>query len=516
MNQLLTLVCESIHAFQNERGSLCLCLSTEDDWSLQNVISCFQRSNDLVDKILDYYHPNDDFSKHHLNPNQIKSYKKLENIFEGFLTKATFRKEIENSENLKDCRVEILDVTPLYTHSIIIHLTYILTELALFDEENNPSDVSALSNFINWKERIGRERALGVVGFAMNEFDSVIFARDFNILLSQQKFNQRSFLALASATQKKIFDDIFINDKEIENIHTKMEEDKIPNVKAKHWFDIVTNKMEMMHEIEVELIKLFDNSNLLARNANQSLIKDKDRSLILDFPFFRDLSEATIHELFRLSNIKTHKKGSLLFLEGEPAARIYVIISGWVKIFKSATNGDETVEQMLSTGDLVIETSIFTNDKYFSSAQISNEARLMSFPASIYRSLLNKDLALALNSLKYLSQTSRTYLNQVDNNRLKSSKERVGWFLLKQFVEQKNPNTILLPYEKTIIASLLDMKPETFSRSLKSFKTKGLSSEKHQIQIKDIKVLCHYCDTDLAKHCHFKDKHDCKFKDTKQ
>lgn len=514
MNQLLTLLCESIHAFQKERGSLCLCLSTQDDFSLNKLLHSFQRSNVLVEEILKFCDSNYEFCKQ-LNPEQIKSFNKLENIFNGFLTKTPFRDNIESIDDIIDCKINILDVTPLYTHSIIIHLTYVLTELALFNEDDNPSEISALSNFINWKERIGRERALGIVGFAMNEFNSEQFTRDFNILLSEQKLNKRSFLALASTRQKRVFDDIFIKNSDIDNVHKKMEANEIPLVNAKNWFKLVTSKMEMMHKIELELIKQFDNSNILARNTYQSLMEDKERSLILDFPFFRNLSEVTIHELFKLSNLKTYKKGSLLFLEGEPASRIYVIISGWVKVFKSTPNGDETVEQMLSTGNLVIETSIFTNDKYHSSAQISNEAKLMSFPASIYRNLLNKDLALALNSLKYLSQTSRTYLNQLDNNRLKSSKERVGWFLLKQFIEQKNQNTILLPYEKTIIASLLDMKPETFSRSLKSFKTKGLSTEKHQVQIKDIKVLCHYCDTDLAKHCHFKDKHDCKFKNTK-
>ncbi len=488
MNQLLVLLCQSIHAFQKERGSLCLCLSTQDDFSLNKLKRCFQKSNQILDEILAYKFTNQtSFEKY--NSEQKQSYHKLDNIFNGFLTKATFRQSLNTIEDIKNCTFNILDVTPLYTHSIIIHLTYVLTELALFDDSNNPSEISALSNFVNWKERIGRERALGIVGFAMNEFDSEQFTKDFNILLSKQKLNKRSFLALASQRQKKVFDDKFIKNIEIDSVHKRMEDNEIPKVNAKNWFNLVTEKMEMMHAIEIELISQFSTSNIQAINTYQNLLADKERSLVLDFPFFRNLSESTIHELFKLSNLKTYKKGSLLFLEGEPASRIYVILSGWVKIFKSSPSGDETVEQMLSTGNLVIETSIFTNDKYHSSAQISNQAKLMSFPASIYRNLLNKDLALALNSLKYLSQTSRTYLNQLDNNRLKSSKERVGWFLLKQFIEQKNPNTILLPYEKTIIASLLDMKPETFSRSLKSFKDKGLSTEKHQVQIKTLK----YC-----------------------
>jgi len=507
MNQLLTLVCESIHAFQKERGSLCLYLSATDEYSLTKLQQSFKISNASIKSVIDYGKVN----SQKLNQEQRKSYDKLENIFNGFLKKTGFRNTLKTTKNISQCEIDVFDVTPLYTHCIIIHLSYILIELALFHKEINPSAISALSNFINWKERIGRERALGVVGFALNEFNSDQFSRDFYILLSEQKINQRSFLALANSKQKHIFEKHFQTHSVIDDIHIQMEDNKIPQIDAKTWFKIVTEKMDMMHCIEKELIHQLDNSNVINTNY-QPRLHSAEKSLVLDFPFFRNLSEDTIHELFKLSVLKTYKKGSLLFLEGEPASRIYVVLSGWVKVFKSSPSGDETVEQMLSTGNIVIETSVFTSEKYYSSAQISNEAELMSIPASIYRKILNKDLGLALNSLKYLSQTSRSYLNQLDNNRLKSSKERVGWFLLKQFIEQKNPNTILLPYEKTIIASLLDMKPETFSRSLKSFKTKGLSSEKHQIQIQDIKMLCHYCDSDLATHCQFKNKYDCKFK----
>lgn len=507
MNQLLLLLCQTIHAFQKERGTLCLYLATHNKHSQDQLLKAITQSNQLLNQIITYTDINSSVT---FNSEQLKSYNKLSSIFESFLLKAGFRKILLRGREVDESIIKLLDVTPLYTHSIIIHLTYVLIELALFDTSNPPAEISALSNFLHWKERIGRERAVGIVGFALKEFNSEHFSRDFKILLGQQKVNERSFLALASDRQKKIFNHGYTLHKTIDDVHKQMDANEIPQVNAKNWYTLVTDKMEMMHTIEMELIQQLDNSKPV-NISPQNLLADEERSKILDFPFFRNLSEKTIGELFRLSNTKNYKKGSLLFLEGEPASRIYVVLHGWIKIYKSTSDGNETVEQMLSTGSLVIESSLFSNDKYFSSAQISNEAKLLSFPASVFRNLLNKDLALALNSLKYLSQTSRSYLNQIDNNRLKSSKERVGWFLLKQFIEQKNPNTILLPFEKTIIASLLDMKPETFSRSLKSFKDNGLSTEKHQIQIKDIKVLCHYCDADLATHCHFKDQHNCRF-----
>ncbi len=502
MNQLLILLCEIIHAFQKERGSLCLYLSIKDDFSKQSLNSCFQNSNRLIEE----FELMANQSNFEPTSEQKKSFTKLNRIFNGFICQTSFRKDLD------DCNLDILDVTPLYTHRIIIHLTYILIELALFDNDNNPAEISAISNFINWKERIGRARALGIVGFALNEFDSEQFSRDFSLILSEQKLNKRSFLSLASDQQKQLFNKLYSKHENIENIHQKMEENEIPQINAQNWFTIVTKKMEMMHKIETSLFnQLYASNEIKLETYNKNTTIDKTYALAMDFPIFRNLSENTTSKLFQSSNIKNYKKGSLLFLQGEQASRIYVILSGWIKIHKSSADGNESVKQMLSTGNLVIESSIFASEKYYNNAQACNDAKLLSFPASIFRHLLTKDPTLALNTLKYQSQHSREHLNQIDNNRLKSSRERVGWFLLKQFIEQKNPNTILLPYDKTIIASLLDMKPETFSRSLKTLKTKGLKSEKHQIQVNDIKLLCQYCDTNLEKHCQFKNKHDCKF-----
>jgi CRP-like cAMP-binding protein len=440
------------------------------------------------------------------NQQQFDSYHKISFILSGFKDKTPFR------SNFDLCDFDIHQVIPLYTHRIIIHLSYVLMELPLFADKSHPNELSAISNFVNWKERIGRERALGVIGIALNEFNSEDFVRDFNLLIGEQKLNQHTFLLLASSEQKQIYDNFNINSENIDLFYARMEVSEKPNITAQMWFELVTERMEIMHEIELKLFNQQLKTDLVVTTSQASHLNIGEKSLIVNFPFFRNLSNETLDELLRLSNVKTYPKGRLLFLEGEQASRIYVLLSGWVKIYKGSTDGNEVVENMLTTGDLVIESTIFASDKYYSSAQVSNQAKLLSFPSSIYRKLLKNNLKLALNSLKYISQSSRNYLNQVDNNRIKSSKERVGQFLLKQFIKQKNPNTILLPYEKTIIASLLDMKPETFSRSLKSFKNKGLKSEKHQIQIENINMLCNYCDAEIAQQCKFKEKNDCKFK----
>lgn len=505
INKLLHLLCRIIHCFQKERGGLCLYLSAPAQQSSKQIKVFINETNTQLDLLKQYLAQSDT----DLNELQLGGFNKLEQILVGFQVKTPFR------NNLIKCHIDIRQVIPLYTHEVIIHLIYVLIELALFDEGNNPAEISAFSNFINWKERIGRERALGVMGFALGEFDSELFTRDFKILLDEQEFNKRSFLALASHQQQNIFNQSFTAQKDLDIFYQQMEAEEKPKLDANFWFDIVSTKIEMMHVIEKELIDLMCHKHSVNfEKIENRLFSSSEKQQILEFPLFRNLTDKVKDGLFMSSNVRNYKKGSLLFLEGEPASRIYVVISGWVKIFKSSADGQENIEHMLTSGDMVIESSIFSSSNYNNNAQVSTESKLLSFPSAIYRNWVGKDLTLALNSLKYLSQSSKKYQQQIDINRVKSSTERVGQFLLKEFIKQKNPNTILLPYEKTIIASVLNMKPETFSRSLKALKKNGLSSEKQQIQIKDIKMLCSYCDKEISESCQFKNNYECKHQKT--
>ncbi len=505
VHKVVQLLSQTIHAFQEERGTLCLYLSDFTEMNLKAFKSKVKNTDGLIDQL----HELIQLSAAANNQYLTKNIDKVQQSLKHFISRATFRKEV------KDLSITAGEALMFYSHQIINHLVCLMIEIILAIKPDKSLAISALSNFVKWKERIGRERALGSMGINMEQFNSDVFLHDFEMILDEQQINKRTFLALASEHQKVLFNQLFIEQLEIEAVHKQIEKAQAPKIKAQFWFDLLSQKMHMMHHLENHLITaLFSNRVKVSHPNDVPMFNEKEQLEVEDCLLFRGLSTQVKQKLLQSSNIKKYKKGSLLFLEGEQASRIYVVISGWVKIFKSSSDGAEKIEHMLTSGDVVIESSIFESSNYNNSAQVSVEGRLLSFPAAIYRHWVSQDLTLALNSLKYLSQTANQYQLQVEANRVKSTKERVGHFLLKQFVVQKNPNTIMLPYEKTIIASLLDMKPETFSRSLKSFKNEGLSSEKQQIQVRNMKMLCEYCDKEIAQSCQFKQQHDCQFNES--
>tara|TARA_R110002096_G_scaffold166630_7_gene335973 strand:- start:5 stop:727 length:723 start_codon:yes stop_codon:yes gene_type:complete len=217
---------------------------------------------------------------------------------------------------------------------------------------------------------------------------------------------------------------------------------------------------------------------------------------------FAALDDADFDELMSFAQIRDYEKDKLLYLKDEPAARLYVILEGWVKAYNGLESGEEAILQMLGSGETLLETAVFLNVPTPVSAQVVERALLLSIPAPVIRQRIQSSPQLAVNMLNTVSLRSQRLVQQLELSRLKSAHERVGWFLLRLALNQKPKDGIIfLPYEKSIIASYLDMRPETFSRTLQKFKKDGFEVASDRVNMPDYKALCDFCDAELAGQC---------------
>jgi CRP-like cAMP-binding protein len=183
---------------------------------------------------------------------------------------------------------------------------------------------------------------------------------------------------------------------------------------------------------------------------------------------FNKLSDKEVERFASASNLKTYKKGKLLYLEGDPADFIYVICNGWLKLFHITEEGEEVILAMLTSDSTTGENSIFQHGRYTSSAQVAEEATIVSIPFAMIGEQLKLNNQLALNMLGSMVQYQRRHELQLEQYLLYGAPQRIGCFLLGlcPTIEQKDGVTLNLPYDKTLIASTLGMKGATFSRAL--------------------------------------------------
>jgi CRP-like cAMP-binding protein len=185
-------------------------------------------------------------------------------------------------------------------------------------------------------------------------------------------------------------------------------------------------------------------------------------------------------------------------------------LNGWVKVYKGNASGDETILQMLTSGEMILESAVFLNAAYPLNAQVTKSSTILSFPAPIIREQVKANNSLALNVLNGMSLHSQILIQDMESIRLKSAVDRVGWFFLKLLIEQGHvTDRVELPYDKSLIASYLDMKPETFSRTLQKFKQRGFDIRKDAVILPNANSLCGFCDSESSSVCTRHGTSDC-------
>ncbi len=434
----------------------------------------------------------------------------------------------KNADELAVHRAQIqkgsLDFTQAvnaYTYKFIYPTIEYNIETAICVENVNPMKVTAYSNFLQWKERMGRERAWGAHGFCSKIFKNREFTERMLTLIEEQSAYKRAFMSLATERQRHEVEENlggYVMEL-LDTIHAKLKDSKnaqdLDALSPITWFELLTGKIDRMYSAEINLAKSldpFESKPISVSNITEIPSRlERHMPIIQSLPVFSKLGDKDLAQLLKHADIRSYDKGKLLFMQGETLSRYYLILEGWVKLYKSTDAGDEAVLQMLSAGDSLMEAAVFLNIPSIINAQVVQGAKLLSLPAPIIRQNMSDNKNLALNMIGGLSMRSQGLIRQIEHSRLKTATERVGWFLLKLGMEQSGGEgtAITLPYDKSTIASYLDMTPETFSRTLKRFKNRGFSIQNDKITKPDPKALCAFCDESLSEACIFKDKESC-------
>lgn len=403
-----------------------------------------------------------------------------------------------------------------YTFSFTVPTIDIMIELAQRQESYDSKLVSAYSNFLQWKERLGMERALGARGFHTYSFRNQEFCDRFVALIAEQKAYFETFKALASADQIQIVEEhVEAGDFDaLAEVNTLLEDGaplgEIEKYTGEAWFELLSRMIDGLREAEQKLVEGLVQTAAKPANSPAPATRQKGavaqitqyRPFLKSLPMLAAIDDHELDELLSFAQIREYEKDKLLFLRDEPATRLYVVLQGWVKVYNGLETGEEAILQMLGSGETLLEAAVFLDVPTPVSAQVVENALLLSIPAPVIRQRIQSSPQLAVSMLNTVSLRSQRLVQQLELSRLKTAQERVGWFLLRLALNQRTPDgTIYLPYEKSIIASYLDMRPETFSRTLQKFKQDGFEVSSDHVIAPDPFSLCEFCDVELAIQC---------------
>ncbi len=218
-------------------------------------------------------------------------------------------------------------------------------------------------------------------------------------------------------------------------------------------------------------------------------ITGADHETLARIPIFSGFSPDGLRSVLADAWVQSFPRNAVLFFQGDPALRFYVIIDGWVKLFRTSEEGDESVIAVFGRGDSFAEAAILDAGLYPVSAAVVDDSRLLVVPARPFLKQLCSNNEYALNIMASMSRHLHRLITQVEQLTLKSSTERVAEFLVRLCPDGESAAVIRLPLDKALIAGRLGMQPETLSRSLAKLRRLGVESKGAEVTIPDISAL---------------------------
>ena len=214
--------------------------------------------------------------------------------------------------------------------------------------------------------------------------------------------------------------------------------------------------------------------------------------------FFAGLPDAVVLAFMNEGRLASYAKKQNIFLQGDEADRLFVVLSGWVKLFRETPEGEEVVLALFTRGDVFGEAAIFGQAGYPFSADAAEETRVLEIPGGLLRTQAKENHEVMSRIMNSMSREMRNLQMENEHLALMSAPQRVGCLLLQLSSGMIGKGgTFTLPYDKSLAAARLGMKPETFSRALSQLKPVGVTVNGPEVSIDSFAALVDYCCT----HC---------------
>ncbi len=223
-------------------------------------------------------------------------------------------------------------------------------------------------------------------------------------------------------------------------------------------------------------------------------MNNHDLAIVRQSIVFGDLGEEPLRRLLRQAVIVEHGRGETLFRQGEPATHFFFVIDGWVKVYRLTRAGDETVVGVFTRGQSFAEAAAFIQGEYPAGAESVAECRVMRVPTRDLVSLLHESPDLALAMLASTSRHLHGLVQQIEQLKARTGTQRVAEFLGELCPVAEGACTIGLPYDKTLIAGRLGMKPESLSRAFARLRPLGVIIDHNMAAIRDVAALRDFID----------------------
>lgn len=199
-------------------------------------------------------------------------------------------------------------------------------------------------------------------------------------------------------------------------------------------------------------------------------------AFLVHLPLFCEMSPEEIERVAQGAREQQLARGEVLFQRGDQPSGFYVVVHGKVKLALTSPQGIEKVVELIGPGQSFGEAVMFMDKPYPVYAQALTDTLVLHISKNVVAGGIDSDPAFCRKMLAGLSIRLHRLIQNVESISLRSSAQRVIDYLLRDLGEIKEGHDlhVNLTANKNVIASTLNITPETFSRILHDLSEAGL------------------------------------------
>jgi CRP/FNR family transcriptional regulator, cyclic AMP receptor protein len=180
-----------------------------------------------------------------------------------------------------------------------------------------------------------------------------------------------------------------------------------------------------------------------------------------------------------------YKKKQIVYTEGNHPNRLYYVIKGKVKAYKTNDDGKELVTELYSRGDFFGYIAMLEGTVYKDTTEAMEETELAVIPKEDFDDLLNNNVEVSKKFIQLLAKNISEKENQLLGLAYNSLRKKVAeaLILLQKKYQENQDEKFAITISRESLATIAGTATESLIRTLSDFRTEKL------VDIKDGSIV---------------------------
>jgi CRP-like cAMP-binding protein len=212
--------------------------------------------------------------------------------------------------------------------------------------------------------------------------------------------------------------------------------------------------------------------------SNTLDLSSEGAEFIRTLPLFKPLNQQQLCQVAERLQKRSFAPGVILFHQDMPGMMLYLIETGWIRLFSLGRTGQELTLSILGPGDICGELSSMDNKYHATTAITMAPAVLWLLPRSELNELLNRFPAVAQAMAQILVTRIRAIINHAEAMTFQDVLGRLAYEIL--YLAERHGETngegiaIRVPLTQADLASMVGATRESVNKALAALRSQEL------------------------------------------